>query len=141
MAERLAPTKAAPKAVKPRSITQHEEHAVEVVLNRRDGSGQLIKATIDLTRGTAVMFPEEGPHAGAGVVARMRMIGQHIESVQEVVTARPVLQSEAELLGEALGSVVLVIRRTYRTAERPVETADIVVPTDRYEAEYVLPVE
>ena len=96
---------------------------------------------LDLTRGTAVMFPEEGPHAGAGVVARMRVIGQRIESVQEVVTARPVLQSEAELLGEALGSVVLVIRRTYRTAERPVETADIIVPTDRYEAEYVLPVE
>ncbi|MEU4823167.1 GntR family transcriptional regulator [Actinomadura sp. NPDC023710] len=94
-----------------------------------------------LTGGTPIMFPEEGPHAGAGVVARMRAIGQHIESVQEVVTARPVLQSEAELLGEALGSVVLVIRRTYRTAERPVETAAIIVPTDRYEAEYVLPVE
>ncbi|MES9540527.1 MULTISPECIES: GntR family transcriptional regulator [unclassified Actinomadura] len=94
-----------------------------------------------LTGDTPIMFPEEGPHAGAGVVARMRTIGQHIESVQEIVTARPVLQSEAELLDEPLGSVVLVIRRTYRTAERPVETADIIVPTDRYEAEYVLPVE
>ncbi|MGW3770970.1 UTRA domain-containing protein [Actinomadura verrucosospora] len=95
---------------------------------------------LDLTHGTPVMFPE-GPHAGAGVVARMRAIGQHVESVQEVVSARPVLQSEAELLGGALGSVVMVIQRTYRTAERAVETADIVVPTDRYEVEYVLPVE
>ncbi|GAA4327101.1 hypothetical protein ACFQY7_23715 [Actinomadura luteofluorescens] len=34
---------------------------------------------------------------------------QHVESVQEVVTARPVLQSETELLGEALGAVVMVI--------------------------------
>ncbi|MES9606827.1 UTRA domain-containing protein [Actinomadura sp. NPDC000929] len=96
---------------------------------------------LDLTHGTPVMFPEEGPHAGAGVVARMRAIGQHVESVQEVVSARPVLQSEAELLGGALGAVVMVIQRTYRTAERAVETADIVVPTDRYEVEYVLPVE
>ncbi|GAA4393483.1 hypothetical protein GCM10023088_72930 [Actinomadura verrucosospora] len=76
---------------------------------------------LDLTHGTPVMFPEEGPHAGAGVVARMRAIGQHIESVQVVVTARPVLRSEAEPLGEALGSVVMVIQRTYRTAERAVD--------------------
>ncbi|MGW2309430.1 UTRA domain-containing protein [Actinomadura luteofluorescens] len=95
------------------------------------------------TSSPATRPPWTGP--GVGLLrpgaARMRVIGQHIESVQEVVTARPVLQSEAELLGEALGSVVMVIQRTYRTAERAVETADIVVPTDRYEVEYVLPVE
>lgn len=96
---------------------------------------------LELTQGTPVMFPEEGPHAGAGVVARMREIGQHIETVEEVVTARPVLAAEADRLGEALGSVVMVIQRTYATADRPVETADIIVPTDRYELAYILPVE
>ncbi|TDC65293.1 hypothetical protein E1200_18630 [Actinomadura sp. GC306] len=62
---------------------------------------------LEITQGTPVMFPEEGPHAGAGVVARMREIGRHIETAQEVVTARPVLAAEADLLGEALGSVVM----------------------------------
>jgi DNA-binding GntR family transcriptional regulator len=94
-----------------------------------------------ITRGTPVMFPEEGPHAGVGVVARMHAIGQRITSVREVVTARPILAAEVDRLAEPLGSVVLVIRRTYWTEERPVETADIVVPTDRYEAEYRLPVQ
>lgn len=95
---------------------------------------------LEITQGTPVMFPEEGPHAGAGVVARMREIGRHIETAQEVVTARPVLAAEADRLGEALGSVVMVIARTYATADRPVETADIVVPVDRYELAYVIPV-
>lgn len=96
---------------------------------------------LELTRGTEIMFPEEGPHAGAGVVARMHVIGQRIESVEEVVTARPILAAEVDRLAESLGSVVQVIRRTYRTAERPVETADIIAPTDRYELAYVLPVQ
>lgn len=38
------------------------------------------------------------------------------------------------------GTIVMVIERTYVTAERPVETADIIVPVDRYEPAYVIPV-
>lgn len=93
-----------------------------------------------LTRGTPVMFPEEGPFAGAGVVARMRAIGERVETVEENVTARPILAVEAERLGEPMGAVVMVIRRTYRTEARAVETADIIVPTDRYELGYLLAV-
>ncbi|WP_246342150.1 GntR family transcriptional regulator, partial [Actinomadura verrucosospora] len=93
-----------------------------------------------ITRGTQIMFPEEGPYAGAGVVARMRAIGQRVETAEEVVTARPILAAEAEELGEPVGAIVMVIRRTYRTADRPVETADIVIPTDRYELGYLIPV-
>ncbi|GAA2639310.1 GntR family transcriptional regulator [Actinomadura fulvescens] len=96
---------------------------------------------LDITRGTSVQFPEEGPHAGAGVIARMKAIGQHIASADEVVTARSLLAAEAEQLAEPLGSIVMVIRRTYRTADRPVETADIVVPVDRYELAYEIPVD
>lgn len=93
-----------------------------------------------LTRGTPVMLPEEGPHAGAGVVARMREIGQAVELATEVVTARTVLAEEAERLREPIGSIVMVVQRTY-SGDRPVETADIVVPVDRYELAYVIPVE
>lgn len=96
---------------------------------------------LEITQGTPVMFPEEGPHAGAGVVARMREIGQRIEEVEEIVTARPILAAEVERLAEPLGSTMLVIQRTYHTVERPVETADIVIPTDRYEVAYRWPVQ
>lgn len=35
---------------------------------------------------------------------------------------------------------MLTIARTYRTAERPVETADIVIPVERYSLVYEVPV-
>ncbi|GAA1545746.1 GntR family transcriptional regulator [Actinomadura kijaniata] len=95
---------------------------------------------LEITRGTPVMLPEQGPHAGAGVVARMRAIGREVELATEVVTARSIHAAEAELLDEPIGSIVMVIQRTY-SGNRPVETADIVVPTDRYELAYVIPVE
>ncbi|GAA3989897.1 hypothetical protein GCM10022630_38940 [Thermobifida alba] len=43
-------------------------------------------------------------------------------------------------MGLGRGAVVMVIRRTYSTAERPMETAGIVVPPDRYELAYTIPV-
>jgi len=96
---------------------------------------------LELTRGTPVMLPEEGPYAGAGVVARMRAIGQEIGMASEIITARSITAAEAAELDEPLGSIVMVIQRTYATEERPVETADIVVPVDRYELAYMIPVE
>ncbi|GAA3965961.1 GntR family transcriptional regulator [Actinomadura viridis] len=95
---------------------------------------------MELTRGTPVMLPEEGPHAGAGVVARMRAIGLEVSLATEVITARSILAEEADILNEPLGSIVMVIQRTY-SGDRPVETADIVVPVDRYELAYTIPVD
>ncbi|GAA3766041.1 GntR family transcriptional regulator [Salinactinospora qingdaonensis] len=96
---------------------------------------------LEITRATSVVLPEEGPHAGRGVVERMREIGQRIVHVTEIVTARPASEGEAEQLGLSRGTVVLVIQRTYYTEQRPVETADIIVPPDRYELAYMIPVE
>jgi DNA-binding GntR family transcriptional regulator len=93
-----------------------------------------------LTRGTPVMLPEAGPHAGVGVVARMAAIGQTVTLATEIVTARTVTAEEADLLDEPIGAIVTVIQRTY-SGDRPVETADIVVPVDRYELAYVIPVD
>jgi GntR family transcriptional regulator len=93
-----------------------------------------------LTTGTAIMFPEEGPHAGQGVVERMAVIGQHITNAEEAVTARPALATEAERLRIRPGAIMLTITRTYRTSERPVETADIVLPVERYALVYEIPV-
>jgi GntR family transcriptional regulator len=93
-----------------------------------------------LTTGTAIMLPEEGPHAGQGVVERMAMIGQVITHAEEMVSARPALASEAERLGIRPGGTVLTIARTYHTDERPVETADIVILVERYALVYEVPV-
>ncbi|WP_433466922.1 GntR family transcriptional regulator [Spirillospora sp. CA-128828] len=95
---------------------------------------------LEITRDTPVMLPEEGPYAGAGVVARMRAIGQDVALATEVVSARGILADEAERLGEPVGSIVTVIQRTY-LGERPLETAEIVVPVERYELVYAIPVD
>lgn len=95
---------------------------------------------LELTGGTPVTLPEEGPHAGRGVVERMAVIGQQITSAEEVVSARPALAAEADRLNMRTGGMVLTICRTYRTDERAVETADIVIPVERYSLVYEIPV-
>jgi DNA-binding GntR family transcriptional regulator len=96
---------------------------------------------LDLTEGTAVILPEEGPHAGRGVVERMAIIGQEITHAEEAVSARPALAIEAERLHIRPGALILTIARTYRTDERPVESADILIPVERYALVYEVPVQ
>jgi DNA-binding GntR family transcriptional regulator len=70
----------------------------------------------------------------------MAVIGQVITHAEETVAARPALVSEAERLGIRPGGTVLTIARVYRTDERSVETADIVIPVERYSLVYEVPV-
>ncbi|MDT0265421.1 GntR family transcriptional regulator [Streptomyces sp. DSM 44915] len=93
-----------------------------------------------LTGRTPVMLPEQGPLAGRGVVERMAAIDVIVDNVAEEVEARPALAAEARVLGGLPGHPVLVIRRTYRAGGLPVETADVVVPADRFRVAYHLPV-
>ncbi|GAA3501247.1 GntR family transcriptional regulator [Streptomyces prasinosporus] len=93
-----------------------------------------------LTGRTPVMLPEEGPLGGMGVVERMRAIDVIVDNVTEEVGARPGLAEELAVLGGVPGHVVLVIQRTYFASGRPVETADVIIPADRYRAAYHLPV-
>lgn len=89
---------------------------------------------------TPVEWPEDG--AAVGVVARLDTIGVHIDEFVERVTARTASADEIEALRLPMrGAYVLVIARTYYTAGTPVETADIVIPGDRYELVYRVPVE
>ncbi|GAA1352445.1 GntR family transcriptional regulator [Streptomyces beijiangensis] len=93
-----------------------------------------------VTGRTPVMLPEEGPLGGCGVVERMAAIDLVVDNVVEEVGARPGLAEELMSLGGVPGHVVLVISRTYYASGRAVETADIVVPADRYRIAYHLPV-
>ncbi|MFE9169433.1 GntR family transcriptional regulator [Streptomyces kebangsaanensis] len=93
-----------------------------------------------LTGRTPVMLPEEGPLGGMGVVERMRAIDVIVDNVTEEVGARPGLAEELLVLGGVPGHVVMVVQRTFYASGRPVETADVVVPADRYRVAYHLPV-
>lgn len=93
-----------------------------------------------VTGRTPVMLPEEGPLGGMGVVERMAAIDVVVDNVTEEVGARPGLAEELLVLGGVPGHVVLVVRRTYYASGRPVETADVVIPADRYQVAYHLPV-
>ncbi|RKN09080.1 GntR family transcriptional regulator [Streptomyces radicis] len=93
-----------------------------------------------ITGRTPVMLPEQGPLAGRGVVERMAAIDIQVDNVAEEVAARPALAAEARVLGGLPGHSVLVVTRTYRAGSMPVETADIVVPADRFRIAYHLPV-
>ncbi|MFE9772746.1 GntR family transcriptional regulator [Streptomyces sp. NPDC005931] len=110
----------------------------------REGGEPVMLSTswepLALTGRTPVMLPEEGPLGGMGVVERMRAIDVIVDNVTEEVGARPGLAEELVLLGGVPGHVVLVIQRTYYASGRPVETADVVIPADRYRAAYHLPV-
>ncbi|MDN0195524.1 GntR family transcriptional regulator [Streptomyces sp. S.PNR 29] len=110
----------------------------------REGGEPMMLSTswepLAVTGRTPVMLPEEGPLGGMGVVERMAAIDVVVDNVTEEVGARPGLAEELLLLGGVPGHVVLVIQRTFYASGRPVETADVVIPADRYRVAYHLPV-
>ncbi|MER5968675.1 GntR family transcriptional regulator [Streptomyces sp. NPDC002055] len=93
-----------------------------------------------VTGRTPVMLPEEGPLAGRGVVERMAAIDVVVDNVLEEIGARPGLAEETLALGGVPGHAVIVVARTFFASGRPVETADVVVPADRFRVSYHLPV-
>lgn len=93
-----------------------------------------------VTGGTVVVLPEGGPLAGRGVVARMAHIGVTVVRAVEVPRPVQVGRAQAQLLGIAGGSQATLIERTHYSAEgRPVETADILIPAERWDITYDVP--
>jgi DNA-binding GntR family transcriptional regulator len=89
-----------------------------------------------LTEGTVVALPEQGPFAGRGLIERMRSIGIEVDQVLEDLSVRTCLLAEAAALAIPAGSAVFAIERTHLSGGQPVETADIVVPADKYRLRY-----
>ncbi len=90
-----------------------------------------------ITDGTPILLPESGPLAGRGVVERMRSIGITIAYAFEVPRPSRATQEQANLLGISLGELLTIIERTYYDSDdRPIETADVVVPDVRWEIAY-----
>jgi GntR family transcriptional regulator len=88
----------------------------------------------------AVPLPEQGPFAGRGVVERMRAAGVRVDEVVEDISVRLCDRGEASALGVPPGSPVLVVDREHRAGQQAVETAQIVVPADRFRLRYRFPV-
>jgi DNA-binding GntR family transcriptional regulator len=112
-------------------------------LFREGGEAMMISTSwepLAVTGRTPVMLPEEGPLGGCGVVERMAAIDVVVDNVLEEVGARPGLAEELLTLGGVPGHVVMVLERTYYASGRAVETADVVVPADRYRIAYRLSV-
>ncbi|GHD10593.1 GntR family transcriptional regulator [Streptomyces violarus] len=112
-------------------------------LFREGGEAMMLSTSwepLAVTGRTPVMLPEEGPLGGMGVVERMRAIEVIVDNVAEEVGARPGLAEELLVLGGVPGHVVVVVQRTFYASGRPVETADVVIPADRYRVAYRLPV-
>ncbi|GGP79982.1 GntR family transcriptional regulator [Streptomyces melanogenes] len=93
-----------------------------------------------LTSGTPVVLPEGGPLAGRGVVARMAEIGITVTRVTEVPRPVQLTREQAQILGAVQSTQGLLIERThYDSSGRAVETADILVPAERWNVTYDLP--
>lgn len=93
-----------------------------------------------LTRGTPIEVPESGPLGKQGVIARFDSIGIHVTEVHESVRAVMPTPDEVRALDVPPGTPVFRITRTHWAGDRPVETADITVPADRYVIEHTQPV-
>lgn len=93
-----------------------------------------------LTAGTAIAVPEQGPLAGRGVIERMGSIGIEVDEVVEEVSVRPSLRAEAAVLALPAGAPVLVIERVHFAAARAVEAGEVVVPAEQFKLRYRFPV-
>jgi GntR family transcriptional regulator len=92
-----------------------------------------------ITGGTPVMLPEAGPYAGTGVQDRMAAIGHAPTRSTEDPAIYYLTTDDAARLGKRAGLPCLLIRRTYYEGDRPLETADIVLPPD-IQASYEIPI-
>ncbi|HEY3958054.1 MAG TPA: GntR family transcriptional regulator [Streptosporangiaceae bacterium] len=93
-----------------------------------------------LTEGTPVLLPEQGAHAGRGVIARMSVVGVRVDQVTEEIAIRPSLAAEAAALAIPLGAPVLAVERAHLAGGRPAEVCDIVIPAGQYRLRYRFPV-
>lgn len=92
---------------------------------------------------TSYEVPEFAPHCEderRSIVNRMAAHGVKITEIVESVHSRVPRPAESDTLHLPAGTHVLHLKRTHWAAERPVETSDIVVPCDRYEVVYTMPV-
>ncbi|MFF4647713.1 GntR family transcriptional regulator [Streptomyces sp. NPDC001389] len=92
---------------------------------------------MSITGQSAVVLPDGGPFAGRGVIERMAHLGITVVRIMERTRPAQADREQAQQLGIPAGSLVTVIERTHLDSDgRPVETADLVIPADRWDIDY-----
>lgn len=89
-----------------------------------------------ITRGTDIEQPEASKVTG--VVPRFDSIGVYVTHATEDVFARSPRPYESQRLEVPTGVAVMAVERTYYAGDLPVETADLIVPADRYALSYTV---
>ncbi|MFK0238246.1 GntR family transcriptional regulator [Streptomyces vinaceus] len=93
-----------------------------------------------ITGGTVVVLPDGGPLAGRSVIDRMAHLDITVTRAAERPRAVQVDRDQAQKLGVPAGTLAILIERTFFDAtDRPVETADLLVPADRWDIDYNIP--
>ncbi|RSN27488.1 hypothetical protein DL990_30400 [Amycolatopsis sp. WAC 01416] len=97
-----------------------------------------------ITGGTVIEHPHEGPHGTHGLNARFAAIGWTISHIQERLIVRPPTAFETSELAIPADVHVVEVRQTVLATQGdsddliPVEAADIIFPSDRYEFVYMM---
>nr|CTQ94208.1 Transcriptional regulator, GntR family [Kibdelosporangium sp. MJ126-NF4] len=97
-----------------------------------------------ITGGTTIELPHEGPHAESGLNARFASIGWAVEQVEERMVVRQPDPAEVNELIIPEGVAVVQVQQTVRGCQEgqddlvPLEAADIVFVSDRYEFRYLM---
>jgi len=95
---------------------------------------------LGLTGTSAAQIPEGGPFGGWGIIRRLAEVGITVTRAVEEIVPRTLTGPEAETLGLRAGIAIIVIERTHYAGQKPVETADMVIPPP-YRPRYEIPVE
>lgn len=105
--------------------------------NRRPVMSSISWEPMAITGKSAIVLPDGGPFGGRSVVDRMAHLGIAVVRAVERVQPITIDRDQAQQLGVATGTLATLIERTYLDdGNRPVETADIVIPADRWDVDY-----
>jgi GntR family transcriptional regulator len=93
----------------------------------------------DLVRDAAVADPAGKPWE-TDTITNLESVGVRVDEISEDIICRLPSPHEATALYVRPGTSVFAVVRTMYARARPVETCDIVMPTDRYALSYRFPV-
>ncbi|MER5870529.1 GntR family transcriptional regulator [Streptomyces sp. NPDC002044] len=132
----------APPAIAARLAIEPGDHCVRTAYEFLDDRRRPVMTSVSwepmaITGGTTVVLPDGGPFGGRSVIDRMAHLG--IAVVRTVERPRSVQadRDQAQQLGIPSGALALLIERTfYDRDDRPVETADLLIPADRWTVDY-----
>ncbi|MEV0619329.1 GntR family transcriptional regulator [Nonomuraea sp. NPDC050404] len=99
--------------------------------------GELVSVSVtweplDITGGTEIEFPHQGPYASRGIVPRFDAIGLHVGLEEEAIWVRMPERHETVQLHMPANVPVVEIWQTFWAADVAVEVAKIIFRADRY---------